>query len=98
MPSGLMPRLKLNSFWPSETVLRDRMQRWANCTDEQPIIPNAIDIGGVLNRRSIMKPITVLVWYANGKKDWFRTFKMEEARAKFNEWKADWLSVHVVIE
>jgi hypothetical protein len=45
-----------------------------------------------------MKKFTVMVWYANGKRDWQQFFRLEEARAKFEEWKADWLSVHVVIE
>lgn len=45
-----------------------------------------------------MKPFTVMVWYVNGKKDWFRSSNLAEARAKFNEWKADFQSVHVIIE
>lgn len=45
-----------------------------------------------------MRKFTVKVWYANGKQDFFQSFRLEEARAKFNEWRADWLSVYVVIE
>ena len=45
-----------------------------------------------------MKKFTVLVWFTNGKRDWFQTERLEEARAKFNEWMADFQSVHVVIE
>ena len=44
-----------------------------------------------------MKKFTVRVWFANGQTDFFQSTKLEEAYAKFNEWRNDWMSVHVQI-
>lgn len=44
-----------------------------------------------------MKHFTVEVWYVTGKYDFFKSTKLEEARAKFEQWKADVYSYHVRI-
>ena len=70
-----------------ETKWRARhMQRWATCTDEQP------------KEWITMKVFTVTAFFSNGQRDWFQSTDLAIARAKFNEWRNHWLSVHVVIE
>lgn len=44
-----------------------------------------------------MKKFTVKVWYANGKTDFYQSTDLAKARAVFEQWRADWLSVSVQI-
>jgi len=44
-----------------------------------------------------MKKFTVTVVYVDGRRDWFQSTQLEEARARFEQWRDDLYSVYVSI-